>query len=221
MSKANATQGHWRFWALLAVLVMSGVVIHLWERAGEAHIDRRPLTEFPSQLGQWKKFGIDARFDKETEAVLRADDYLSRNYARSDGNVASFYVGYYATQRNGATYHSPLNCLPGSGWTMSDPATITITPAGGGPAFEANRYIIENGNERQLLVYWYQGRGRAVASEYWGKVYTVLDSMRRNRSDGAMVRVTVPVGQSEAAALATATDLAAQAAPSLPVYIPD
>jgi EpsI family protein len=221
MSNATKTEGRWRFWALLAVLVLSGVVINLWERAGEAHINRRPLKEFPAQLGQWQKVGSDSRFDKETEAVLRADDYLSRNYARNDGSFASFYIGYYETQRNGATYHSPLNCLPGSGWTMSDPATIRISPADGRPAFEANRYIIENGNDRQLLVYWYQGRGRAVASEYWGKIYTVLDSMRRNRSDGAMVRVTVPVGKSETEALATATDLAAQVAPSLPVFIPD
>jgi EpsI family protein len=221
MSNATQTQSPWRFWALLAVLVLSGVVINLWERAGEAHVDRLPLQEFPAQLGQWRQVGPDSRFDKETETVLRADDYLARNYSRPDGSVANFYVGYYATQRNGATYHSPLNCLPGTGWTMSNPAIVMISPANGKPAFEANRYIIENGNERQLLVYWYQGRGRTVASEYWGKIYTVLDSMRRNRSDGAMVRVMVSVGKNEAAALAAATDLAAQAAPSLPVYIPD
>ena len=128
--------------------------------------------------------------------MLRADDYLLRNYRSADGRVASFYVGYYATQRNGATYHSPLNCLPGAGWSMSEPATMLIKPADGRPAFEANRYLIQNGRDKQLMIYWYQGRGRAVASEYWGKIYTVLDSLRRRRSDGSMVRVTVPVGES-------------------------
>lgn len=103
---------------------------------------------------------------------------------------------------------------------MSSPSTITITPKGR-PSFEANKYIIENGGAKELLVYWYQGRGRAVASEYWGKVYTVIDSVRLRRSDGAMVRVMVPVGNSEDEALKAATELAASASPALPDYIPD
>jgi EpsI family protein len=217
----NRLGNSWRFGLLLAVLVLSSIAINVWERAGEAHAERRALKDFPVQLGAWRQTGVDLRFDSETENVLRADDYLMRNYAQPDGRMASFYVGYYATQRNGATYHSPLNCLPGTGWTMTDPARIKIAPAGGASMFEANRYIIQKGGERQLLIYWYQGRGRAVASEYWGKIYTVLDSMRRRRSDGAMVRVMTPVGRSEQAALDAATDLAAQVAPQLPAYVPD
>ena len=218
---SNAKQKSWRFGALLAVLLLSGVVINLWERAGEARVERRELKDFPAQVGGWRQLGADTRFDKATEEVLRADDYLSRNYVAADNRSASLYVGYYATQRNGATYHSPLNCLPGSGWTMNDPATIEIKPSDGGPSFEANRYIIENGGDRQLLVYWYQGRGRKVASEYWGKIYTVIDSAKRRRSDGAMVRIMLPVGNSEQAALDSATSLAAAVAPVLPGFVPD
>jgi EpsI family protein len=114
-----------------------------------------------------------------------------------------------------------LNCLPGSGWEMKDPASVTITPANGAPSFEANRYIVQNGDDKQLLVYWYQGRGRKVQSEYWGKIYTVIDSIRRRRSDGAMVRVLMPVGKSEEETLRAATDLAAQVAPVLPEFVPD
>ncbi len=79
----------------------------------------------------------------------------------------------------------------------------------------------ENGDDKQLLVYWYQGRGRKVASEYWGKIYTVIDSVRRRRSDGAMVRIMVPMGNSEQSALDTATALAAEIAPFLPGFVPD
>jgi EpsI family protein len=111
--------------------------------------------------------------------------------------------------------------LPGSGWVLGSPAIVQIAPADGAKAFEANRYIIQNGDSRQVLIYWYQGRGRAVASEYWGKIYTVVDSVRQRRSDGAMVRVLVPIGKSDAEAIATATDLAAQAAPLLPAFIPN
>jgi EpsI family protein len=218
---SGSVKKSWRFGVLLALLLLSGVVINVWERAGEARVERRELKEFPAQVGKWRQVGTDVRFDKATEQVLRADDYLSRSYAGPDNRVASFYVGYYATQRNGATYHSPLNCLPGSGWTMNDPATIEIKPADGSAPFEANRYIIENGSDRQLLVYWYQGRGRKVASEYWGKIYTVIDSAKRRRSDGAMVRIMVPVANNEQAALNAATTLAADIAPLLPGFVPD
>ncbi|MGA9997017.1 MAG: exosortase C-terminal domain/associated protein EpsI [Pyrinomonadaceae bacterium] len=213
--------GSVRLAILCALLLLGGAIINVWERAGEAHVARRPLKEFPAQLGAWRQVGPDQVFDQETMAVLRADDYLSRSYALPDGRQASFYVGYYATQRNGATYHSPLNCLPGAGWNMTDPATVKIRPTNGGPAFEANRYIVQNGDDKELLIYWYQGRGRAVASEYWGKIYTVLDSVRRRRSDGAMVRVMLPVGNSEQAALDAAAALAAQSAEALPEYVPD
>ncbi len=211
----------WHFWILLAFLLLGGTVVNLWERIGEASVVRRELKEFPTELGGWRQRGVDTRFDAQTESVLRADDYLSRDYTLADGRMANFYVGYYATQRNGATYHSPLNCLPGAGWTLNEPATLQITPANGGAAFEANRYIIQNGDTRQMLVYWYQGRGRAVASEYWGKIYTVVDSVKRRRSDGAMVRVIVPIQKSDADALALATDLAATASPALPNFVPN
>jgi EpsI family protein len=208
-----------RFWILLAALLVSGGIINAWERAGEARVSRKPLKEFPAQIGSWRQQGQDVRFDDETETVLRADDYVSRNF-ESGGRVASLYIGYYATQRNGATYHSPLNCLPGSGWVMNDGGQATITPAVG-PSFIANRYVIQNGNQKALMIYWYQGRGKAVASEYWAKVYTVIDSVRRRRSDGALVRVMAPIENSPADAEKSAVELAAQAASELPAFVPN
>ena len=217
MKRGNHTN---RFWILLAILLTSGAVINVWQHAGEARVTRQSLKDFPVQLGQWRQHGGDQTLDEETQRVLRADDYLSRRFD-SNGRTASFYVGYYASQRTGATYHSPLNCLPGSGWTLTEGTRITIAPANGESSFEANRYIVQNGNDRELMVYWYQGRGRATASEYWGKIYTVVDSVRRRRSDGAIVRVMVPMGDSEESAEKAATDLAAQAASELPPFVPN
>ena len=208
------------FWLLVAFLVAGGVLINYWERTGEARVERAALKDFPAQVGDWRQRNRDVRFDAATEAVLRADDYVLRDYALPDGRTASLYIGYYATQRSGATYHSPLNCMPGSGWTLSSPDVIKIQPVNGAAPFEANRYVINNGVEKYLLVYWYQGRGRAVASEYWDKVYTVWDSARLRRSDGSMVRVLVPIGKSEQEAIESAAGLAAQVAPELPRFVP-
>lgn len=209
------------FWLLLALLVAGGAAVHLWELKGEARVERGALKDLPASLGVWRQQRGDVRFDAATEAVLKADDYVLRDYVLPDGRTASLYVGYYATQRAGSTYHSPLNCMPGSGWTLSSPSAVQVKPADGAAPFEANQYIIQNASERFALVYWYQGRGRAVASEYWDKVYTVWDSMRRRRSDGAMVRVVVPIRGSEEESLRLASELASQVAPELPRYVPN
>ena len=212
-----------RFAVLIIAIVAVGVVVNTWAYLGEAHVDRKELKDFPQQVGDWRRSRPDTILDDATLAVLRASDYLLRDYRRADGQVGNFYVGYYASQREGASYHSPLNCLPGSGWTLSEPGKAIVSLPDGSQ-FTANKYVIENGEHRSLMLYWYQGRGRTVASEYWGKVYTVLDSVRMRRSDGAMVRVTVPVGDShdsEDVALKAALDLSARAVAALPEYVPN
>ena len=210
----------WRFGIFLGLLVGGALLVNVSGSLGEAHVERKKLNEFPTQIATWQRIGNDDQIDDKTMAVLRASDYLLRNYRSSDGRVLNFYVGYYASQREGATYHSPLNCLPGSGWVMSEPERITISPKGR-PAFVANKYVIQNGARKDILLYWYQGRGRAIASEYWGKVYTVIDSVRRRRSDGAMIRITTPFEDSAAEALSASVLLAAETSSILPEFIPD
>lgn len=209
-----------RFAILLIAILATGVLVNAWAYLGEAHVDRKTLKDFPEQVGDWTKGRPDQILDDATLAVLRASDYLLRDYRRADGQSANFYVGYYASQREGASYHSPLNCLPGSGWTLSAPGKVMIQRPDG-TSFAANKYVIENGEYRSLMIYWYQGRGRTVASEYWGKVYTVIDSVRLRRSDGAMVRVTVPLGDSEDVALKAATDLANRTTAALAEFVPN
>jgi EpsI family protein len=208
-----------RFGVLLVLILVAGVLVNAWSYLGEAHVERKGLRDFPQNIGAWQKTGNDQTLDDETLKVLRASDYLLRDFRKSDGKVANLYVGYYASQRTGATYHSPLNCLPGSGWTLSEPAKATIALPDGSN-FVANKYVIQNGDYKSMMIYWYQGRGRSVASEYWGKVYTVLDSVRLRRSDGAMVRVTVPISGSEAAAEQTAIEFASNASNVLPEFVP-
>ncbi|HET9714354.1 MAG TPA: EpsI family protein, partial [Pyrinomonadaceae bacterium] len=208
-----------RFGVLLVLILLVGVLVNTWSYLGEAHVERKHLNDFPETVGQWQKARADRILDDETLKVLRASDYLLRDFRKPDGTVANLYVGYYASQRTGATYHSPLNCLPGSGWTLSAPGKATIAMPDGN-SFVANKYIIQNGDFRDMMVYWYQGRGRNIASEYWGKIYTVLDSVSMRRSDGAMVRVTVPITDSEEAAEQSALEFASAATGVLPQFVP-
>jgi len=208
-----------RFGVLLVLILGAGILVNAWSYLGEAHVERKDLKDFPQTIGSWQKTGNDQTLDDATLKILRASDYLWRDFRDPQGQVATLYVGYYATQRSGATYHSPLNCLPGSGWSLSEPGKATIALPDGN-SFIANKYVIQNGDYKSLMIYWYQGRGRSVASEYWGKIYTVLDSVRLRRSDGAMVRITVPIGRSEAAAEQTAIEFASAASGVLPEFVP-
>lgn len=211
---------NYKFWLLIGVLLFGGVLINWFEQRGEASVERQPLSRIPAVLGDWRQSGGEVRFDEQTESILRTSDYTMRNYYLPNGRGANVYVGYYASQRTGATYHSPQNCLPGAGWEMKNPEIINITTPSG-KTFEANRYIIENDKRKDILIYWYQGRGRAVASEYSDKVYTVLDSILRGRSDGAMVRVMTGVEDSEKEATKKAIDLSARLADNLNSYVPE
>jgi EpsI family protein len=208
-----------RFGILLVLILVVGLFVNGWSYLGEAHVDRKELKAFPQTIGAWQKTGNDQILDAETMKVLKASDYLLRDFRKPDGRVANFYVGYYESQRSGATYHSPLNCLPGSGWILSEPGKATISLPDGS-SFVANKYVIQNGDYKSLMVYWYEGRGRSVASEYWGKVYTVFDSVRLRRSNGALVRVTVPIGESEAEAEKSAIEFASATATVLPEFVP-
>jgi EpsI family protein len=166
---------------------------------------RAPLTELPLTLGEWR--GRPAPdFDAAILDVLGVDDYINRWYSAAGVPVLSLYVGYYESQRQGDTMHSPLNCLPGAGWipVVQRRITIPVMERGRERQVEVNSFVIEKGIERQAVLYWYQSRGRIVASEYWGKIYSVLDAMRYNRTDGAMVRVVLPIVGSEADAGAVA-----------------
>lgn len=208
-----------RFGVLLVLLLVVGFVVNAWSYLGEAHVERKELKDFPQTIGTWERTGNDQILDDETLKVLRASDYLLRDFRKPDGQFANLYVGYYATQRTGATYHSPLNCLPGSGWQLSEPGKATIALSDGS-SFVANKYVIKSGDYKSLMIYWYQGRGRNVASEYWGKVYTVFDSVRLRRSNGALVRVTVPIGNSEEVAERAAIEFASTASTVLPQFVP-
>ncbi len=209
-----------RFLVLLVAILAVGAMVNTWSYLGEAHVERKELKNFPTQIGQWEQRGADQVLDAATLEVLRASDYLLRDYRRPDGQVANFYVGYYATQRDGASFHSPLNCLPGSGWILSEPGSVTLTRKDG-TSFTANKYVIQNGDSKSLMIYWYEGRGRSISSEYWGKIYTVVDSVKMRRSDAAMVRVTVPVIDSEATALEAGSQLAVETLSVLGDYVPN
>jgi len=174
-------------------LAAGGFTVHALQRQ-ERVPSREPLASIPAALGDWR-LQRELQFDADTLAVLKPDDYISRSYVRTEQrevSLADLYVGFYETQRRGDTIHSPMNCLPGTGWQPVSTSRVTLAPAPG-VTIDANRYVVQKGLDKRLVVYWYQSHGRAVASEYWSKAYLVWDALRLNRTDGALVRVIAPI----------------------------
>jgi EpsI family protein len=184
---------------------------------------REPLRNLPLQLESWR--GRDATpFSDDIVAVLGVDEYVSRLYRTQDAARVSLYVGYYQSQREGDTIHSPMNCLPGAGWQPVETGVTSIA-VGRSEPLQVNRVVIQKGLDRQVALYWYQSHGRVIANEYWSKIFMVYDAVRMNRSDAALVRVISPIdpeGDRNLADDATrnATDFVRSLWPSLERHLP-
>lgn len=210
--------------AMLGFLLLAATFTNFLARASERERapSRAPLLELPDHLGEWRTAETQM-LDAATLAVLKPDDYLSRTYTNEQRTPVSLFIGYYRSQRNGQTYHSPQNCLPGAGWAMLRQARLQVGN-GRGQMSEINHYLVAKDGEKMVALYWYQARGRVVASEYWGKIYTVRDAISRQRTDGALVRVMLPVDEKEGGeprALADGVSFVRELMPALPRYIPD
>jgi EpsI family protein len=155
---------------------------------------RESFDRFPMQIGQWRGTRLPP-FEQKILAMLGLDDYVTRAYYDPQQAGLGLYIGYYKSQRQGDSIHSPLNCLPGAGWepVKSGRLTIPVTEGTATRDVSVNRYVIQKGIERQLVLYWYQSHGRVIASEYWSKLYLIKDAVQLNRTDAALVRVIAPI----------------------------
>jgi len=181
--------------AVLALLVATGLLLHAHERP-EVVPSRTPLSDFPQTIGPWRSVR-DVPFTQETLDVLGPGDYLERTYVEAGRSQwVDFLLAYVPSQRTGDWIHSPKHCLPGAGWSPLLADHVNLARPDGSP-MTVNRYVLGKGDERQVVLYWYQAHGRVVASEYWAKVYLVADSIRLNRTDGSLVRVTTPLQEGE------------------------
>jgi EpsI family protein len=179
---------------------------------------RQPFSQFPDRLATWQ--GEDERFTARIEEKLGVTDYLSKFYRDGSGQFIHLYVGYYASQQHGETIHSPKNCLPGNGWYIAKKETATVNAPPYLP-FEVNSFTVENGIDRQIVLYWYQqAGGRLITNEYLGRVHLVLDSLTKKRSDAAFVRISIPFDDDEATAEQAGLEFLKDAYPAIMRFLP-
>ena len=205
----------------ILLLVSATAISSMLEERAEVIPQRDSFSGFPAELGDWA--GHPDSLEPIILDVLKLDDYLMSNFLDKEGQPINFYMAYYASQSKGESAHSPRTCIPGGGWVITKISREAIdgVTAGGAPLF-VNRIIIQKGDARQLVYYWFQGRGRNITNEYMVKWYLFWDALTRNRTDGALVRLTtyMPPGEPDEAGdqrLREFTELAVQ---HLDAYIP-
>lgn len=203
---------------VLAVLAMAHSLLPARQ---EIHPQRKSFTEFPMTLGKWA--GRTDSLEQIYLNELKLDDYLLANF--SDGtHTINLYSAYYASQSKGESVHSPRTCMPGGGWEMKSLTQKTLdTVLYHGRPLRVNRAVIQMGDNKQLVYYWFQERGRNMTNEYLVKLYIFWDALTRNRTDGALVRLVtpVPLGESMGAADERLTSFAALAVGKLDDYVPE
>jgi len=184
---------------------------------------RTSFIDFPQKIGDW--VGWDQQLEQIYLDSLKLDDYLISDYEnRNTQKQINFYVAYYGSQQAGSAAHSPRSCIPGGGWEIDGLTTVQIPGMQvNGQPLAANRLLIKRGDTRQLVYYWFQQRGRIITNEYLVKWYLFYDALTRNRTDGALVRVTTPVARGEdlASGDERLQKFIGQAVPLLKGYVPN
>jgi exosortase D (VPLPA-CTERM-specific) len=182
---------------------------------------RTAFSEFPVQFADWQ--GRPEPMEQVYIDALKFTDYALINFKNSGGDVINLYSAYYESQRKGESVHSPRSCLPGGGWEIQSLTQVDVPNATvDGVPLRVNRALISYGDQKQLVYYWFQQRGRVMTNEFLVKWYMLIDAIFMHRTDGALVRVIAPLtpGGDVSRLDGALNEFTADIAPMLSRYIP-
>jgi exosortase D (VPLPA-CTERM-specific) len=204
--------------ALVVVAVLPAIAIPGRE---EISPERVSFDAFPLQINNWT--GRSEALEQIYLDALKLTDYSMVNFTADSGDTVNFYTAYYDSQRKGQSAHSPRSCIPGGGWRIES-LTETVVTGGavGGNDLAVNRALISAGDHKQLVYYWFQQRGRIITNEYLVKWFVFWDALTKNRTDGALVRLTIPIGPGKdvASLEAKLQEFARDISDILPSFVP-
>jgi EpsI family protein len=203
---------------IISVIMMATAVLTIFAGHTERIAPNKPFSEFPLEIGQWK--GARGELDQKVYNILGVEDYILANYHDRSGNLVNLYVGFYQSQSEGDLIHSPKNCMPGAGWNIVNTGIETIKINDAKKPIKVIKLDLQKDGERQIVLYWFQSRGRIIASEYMQKIWLIVDSITKHRTDGSFVRLISPVRVDEKNTLDVLKGFARQVYPFLKEHIP-
>ncbi|MEL6789138.1 MAG: VPLPA-CTERM-specific exosortase XrtD [Pseudomonadota bacterium] len=219
---------------LRSALALAAIIVIFIVTAGLAKVvtveklitpERQVFAVFPSEFRGWR---ADIQpIDSEVAEVLGADDSLVVNMTSPQGDLYNVYMAYLTARRDGRSWHSPRQCIPGGGWQVIDFSVVDTDDPNieqdDRLPFAYNRMVIEFNGDKRIIYYWYDQRGQQFANEYIMKLSVIWDTLTRQRADGALVRLMAPVkkGNDVAATDKQLRDMARKMRAVLPKYIPE
>lgn len=189
-----------QYWLVLCLLSSVAFYGHVL-RFQKVEVNNIPdFSEVPLEIGDWK--GQDFTFGEDVLDVLKANRTFFRRYVNSSGTEVWLFIGYWADQKYGAQPHSPLHCLPGSGWNIVSNKLIPLAggTSGNGTASDAraNFAMIGNDDSRKAMLYWYQTRSGYLPKELSVKLDLARNALMRKPTDAAFIRLTSPAANGSA-----------------------
>jgi len=207
----------------VAMFVAASTFLALPER-GATTIERESFVLFPRTLGEWSQRGTRTLLSPAVEESLGADDYHQISLEHADGGPeVGLFMAWYQDQSNGGV-HSPEICLPGAGWEIAWLERTDISSEFDYiDQFEVNRALIQKGETRMMVYYWFEQKGRRVAWDFAAKVYLMIDGVKTGRTDGGLVRLTTLIGADETADVAEARlqQVLRETMPALDRFMPE
>jgi exosortase D (VPLPA-CTERM-specific) len=179
--------------ALLTCAVTFGVTSWIvWAQAHTPPPVRQSFVSFPRDFADWS--GREGQLEPAILKVLNATDYYIGDFSQtSEKSLVNLFVVYYGSLSKAGAIHSPRVCLPGSGWEFASFEERNFDVLTPGVPGTFNRVIVQKGNQRILMYYWFQQRERRTANEFSMKYYLLMDSLKKSRKDGALIRVFTPI----------------------------
>ena len=204
--------------AITAAVLLGAIVLLSKTAVPGKPPGHQPLAALPLALGDWS--GDELDMTQRLVDAAGVDDFANREYHDDAGNWLQLYIGYYNNQRTADLIHSPRNCLPAAGWETVQTGKLRVDIPSHAPIV-VNDFLIAKGLQRQVVLYWYEGRGRTIASEYTSKFWMMGDALTRRRTDGALVRINIFIRENEANSRARAVAFLQALYPRLSEFVPN
>ncbi|MDY0131712.1 MAG: EpsI family protein [Desulforegulaceae bacterium] len=202
---------------ILAILMFFAVFVLSLAKDSKEIQPLKDFSKFPLKIGKWQ--GEKDFFNQKIYDILGVDDSVLAHYKDDKNQYVQLYIGFYRNQKEGDLIHSPKNCMPGAGWNIVN-SGIEEVVLEDDKTIKVIKLNLKKDSEEQIVLYWFHSRGRIISSEYFQKIWLVIDSVTRGRTDGSFVRLVSPVNETRDKTLEILKEFTSEIYPYLNEYIP-